>query len=118
MASQDLPDRTGLEVEAARRGRSVPADRRRERQHVVILSGLSGAGKTAAAKLFEDIGYTVVDNLPGELLPALAELVSTDRERFARTAIVLDVRAGDAPVALAAMRGALERSMTPIWRPN
>jgi UPF0042 nucleotide-binding protein len=108
MASQDLPDRTGLEVEAARRGRSAPADRRRERQHVVILSGLSGAGKTAAAKLFEDIGYTVVDNLPGELLPALAELVSTDRERFARTAIVLDVRAGDAPVALAAMRGALE----------
>ena len=108
MASQDLPDRTGLEVEAARRGRSAPADRRPERQHVVILSGLSGAGKTAAAKLFEDIGYTVVDNLPGELLPALAELVSTDRERFARTAIVLDVRAGDAPVALAAMRGALE----------
>jgi UPF0042 nucleotide-binding protein len=108
MASQDLPDRTGLEVEAAGRGRSTPADRRRERQHVVILSGLSGAGKTAAAKLFEDIGYTVVDNLPGELLPALAELVSTDRERFARTAIVLDVRAGDAPVALAAMRGALE----------
>ena len=40
----------------------------REGQHVVILSGLSGGGKTAAAKLFEDLGYTVVDNLPGELL--------------------------------------------------
>ena len=50
--------------------------------HVVILTGLSGAGKTAAAKLFEDLGFTVVDNLPGELLPALAELVSDDRERF------------------------------------
>ena len=46
-------------------------------QHVVILSGLSGGGKTAAAKLFEDLGYTVVDNLPGELLPDLAELVSS-----------------------------------------
>ena len=46
---------------------------------VVILSGLSGGGKTAAAKLFEDLGYTVVDNLPGELLPDLAELVSSDR---------------------------------------
>jgi UPF0042 nucleotide-binding protein len=75
---------------------------------VVILTGLSGGGKTAAAKLFEDLGYTVVDNLPGELLPDLAELVSSDRERFARVAIVLDVRAGDATVALAAMRGALE----------
>ena len=47
-------------------------------QAVVILSGLSGGGKTAAAKLFEDLGYTVVDNLPGELLPELAELVSSD----------------------------------------
>ena len=75
---------------------------------VVILTGLSGGGKTAAAKLFEDLGYTVVDNLPGELLPDLAELVSSDRERFARVAIVLDVRAGDATVALSAMRGALE----------
>ncbi len=76
--------------------------------HVVILSGLSGGGKTAAAKLFEDLNYTVVDNLPGELLSNLAELVSGDRERFARVAIVLDVRAGDAQAAYRAMRGALE----------
>jgi RNase adapter protein RapZ len=75
---------------------------------VVIVSGLSGGGKTAAAKLFEDIGYTVVDNLPGELLPELAELVSSDSERFAHVAIVLDVRAGDAASAFGAMRGALE----------
>jgi UPF0042 nucleotide-binding protein len=75
---------------------------------VVIVSGLSGGGKTAAAKLFEDLGYTVVDNLPGELLPDLAELVSSDRTRFAKVAIVLDVRTGDATLALAAMRGALE----------
>src|SRR5436305_12954618 len=79
-----------------------------ERQHVVILTGLSGGGKTAAAKLFEDLGYTVVDNLPGELLPDLAELVSSDRERFARIAIVVDVRAGNPTMALAATRGALE----------
>jgi RNase adapter protein RapZ len=88
-------------------GRTLPDDGLGE-QHVVIVTGLSGGGKTAAAKLFEDLGYSVVDNLPGELLPELAELVSTDRDRFARVAIVLDVRAGDAPVALAAMRGALE----------
>ena len=82
---------------------------------VVILTGLSGAGKTAAAKLFEDLGFIVVDNLPNELLPDLAELVSSDRDRFRQVAIVLDVRAGDAPVALAAMRGALEgRGIAPL----
>jgi UPF0042 nucleotide-binding protein len=80
----------------------------REGQHVVILSGLSGGGKTAAAKLFEDLGYTVVDNLPGELLIELAELVSDEPDRFDKTAIVLDVRSGDAPMAFGAMRGALE----------
>jgi UPF0042 nucleotide-binding protein len=77
--------------------------------HVVILSGLSGGGKTSAAKLCEDVGYTVVDNLPGELLPALAALVSADRERFAKVAIVLDVRAGNATGALVAARTALRR---------
>jgi UPF0042 nucleotide-binding protein len=76
--------------------------------HVVLLSGLSGGGKTAAAKLFEDLAYTVVDNLPGELLPSLAELVVNDPVRFARVAVVLDVRAGDAERAYRAMRGALE----------
>ena len=76
--------------------------------HVVLVSGLSGGGKTAAAKLFEDLGYAVVDNLPGELLPDLAELVSSDPSRYAHIAIVLDVRSGDAPLAFARMRGALE----------
>ncbi len=79
-----------------------------EPSHVVILSGLSGGGKTAAAKLFEDLAYVVVDNLPGELLPNLADLVSTDRVRYARIAIVLDVRAGNAESAYRAMRDALE----------
>ena len=85
-----------------------PVGAQGEVEQVGILTGLSGAGKTAAAKLFEDLGFSVVDNLPGELLPELAELVSSDRQRFRRFAIVVDVRAGDAPVALAAMRGALE----------
>ncbi len=85
-----------------------PALERAEGQHVVLLSGLSGGGKTAAAKLFEDLGYTVVDNLPGELLTELAELVSDEPDRFDRVAIVVDVRSGDAPMAFGAMRGALE----------
>jgi UPF0042 nucleotide-binding protein len=79
-----------------------------DQQHVVILSGLSGAGKTAATKLFEDLGYVCVDNLPGELLPDLADLIAREPARFEHVAIVLDVRAGEVPVAFAAMRGALE----------
>jgi len=84
-------------------------------QEVVVVTGLSGGGKTAAAKLFEDLGYLVVDNLPGELLRDLADLLATDPIRFARTAIVLDVRAGDVPLAFGAMRGALEgRGIRPV----
>jgi UPF0042 nucleotide-binding protein len=101
MASAD-PGDTATDSEPA--GRALAP----EDSHVVILSGLSGGGKTAAAKLFEDLEYVVVDNLPGELLPNLADLVSSDRRRYARVAIVLDVRAGDAETAYRAMRGALE----------
>ena len=81
---------------------------------VVIVSGLSGGGKTAAAKLFEDLGYTVVDNLPGELLPELAELVSDEPERFDKVAIVLDVRSGDAPLAHAA--ATIDPALTPVMQ--
>jgi UPF0042 nucleotide-binding protein len=74
---------------------------------VAIITGLSGAGKTAASKIFEDLGYTVVDNVPSELLRKLAQLVASDPVRYDRVAIVLDVRAGDAPMALGAAIGAL-----------
>ena len=84
-------------------------------QQVVVLTGVSGGGKTAAAKLFEDLGYRVIDNLPGELLRDFADLISTEPIRYARTAIVLDVRTGDVPLAFGAMRGALEgRGIRPV----
>jgi UPF0042 nucleotide-binding protein len=84
-------------------------------RQVVALTGLSGGGKTAAAKLFEDLGYVVVDNLPGELLRDLADLIAQDPLRFAHTAIVLDARTGDVPLAFGAMRGALEgRGIRPV----
>ena len=87
----------------------------RRDQQVVVLTGMSGGGKTAAAKLFEDLGYRVVDNLPGELLRDLADLIATEPIRYGRTAIVLDVRSGDVPLAFGAMRGALEgRGIRPI----
>jgi UPF0042 nucleotide-binding protein len=76
-------------------------------QHVAIITGLSGAGKTAASKLFEDLGYTIVDNVPSELLADLAELVADDPDRYRRVALVLDIRSGNAPLALSAALGAL-----------
>lgn len=79
-----------------------------ETQHVAVITGLSGAGKTTTSKLFEDLGYTVVDNLPSEFLPGLAELVAHDPARFDRVAIVIDVRAGDAPAAFGGMMDALQ----------
>jgi UPF0042 nucleotide-binding protein len=98
-----------------RRSAAAPGRDDSRTQQVVVLTGLSGGGKTAAAKLFEDLGYTVVDNLPGELLRDLADLIATDPTRFARTAIVLDARTGDVPLAFGAMRGALEgRGIRPV----
>jgi RNase adapter protein RapZ len=76
--------------------------------HVVIVTGLSGAGKTTISKLLEDVGYSVVDNLPVELVRRLAQLVARDTERFERLALVLDARTGNAPLAFAAAVGALE----------
>jgi UPF0042 nucleotide-binding protein len=81
---------------------------------VAIISGLSGAGKTAASKLLEDLGYRVVDNLPAELLRNLAQLVARDPGRYERVALVLDARAGDVADAFHQAVSALEsRGITP-----
>jgi RNase adapter protein RapZ len=83
-------------------------------QHVAIVTGLSGAGKTTAAKLFEDLGYTVIDNLPAEFVGELAELITQRPDRFERVAVVIDVRAGNPAAAFDALLAALEsRSLRP-----
>jgi RNase adapter protein RapZ len=58
----------------------------------VIITGLSGAGRSAAAKCFEDLGYFVVDNLPPELVTTLADLGSRSQGAVTRLAVVMDVR--------------------------
>src|SRR2546425_11654911 len=58
-----------------------------------IITGLSGAGRSEAAKCFEDLGYFVVDNLPPALIGKMAEL-ATSSGSPARVAIVADVRGG------------------------
>jgi P-loop ATPase protein family len=92
---------------AAEQPANAAAGRERRRPHVAIITGLSGAGKTQASKLLEDEGYSVVDNLPSELLRDLAELAARDHVRFERLALVLDARAGNAPHVLGAALAAL-----------
>src|SRR5271157_3097739 len=62
-------------------------------KELVILTGISGAGKASALKSFEDLGYHAVDNLPLDLLSEFAGLVGKSEE-IARAAIVVDVREG------------------------
>ena len=58
----------------------------------VIVTGLSGAGRSTAAKCFEDLGYFVVDNLPAELIATLVDLGSRTHGAVTRLAVVMDVR--------------------------
>ena len=60
----------------------------------VILTGLSGSGKTQAIRALEDLGYFCVDNLPTQLIPALAKLSTPEDAAPAKVAIVADVREG------------------------
>jgi UPF0042 nucleotide-binding protein len=81
--------------------------KKRSTGHVVVISGLSGAGKSQASKLFEDLGYYCVDNLPPELLDAFLALRDADPARYDRIALVLDIRAGDPAPAIEQARAAL-----------
>jgi UPF0042 nucleotide-binding protein len=65
---------------------------RGHRADIVVLTGLSGAGKSTAIKVFEDLGYYCVDNLPPILLPKFVEVVSEARGEGARIALGVDVR--------------------------
>lgn len=64
-----------------------------ERKELVIVTGISGAGKASALKAFEDLGFHCVDNLPLELLPDFAGLVCKSTE-VESAAIVVDIREG------------------------
>ncbi|MCL2102469.1 MAG: RNase adapter RapZ [Syntrophorhabdaceae bacterium] len=68
------------------------ASRRARRANIVIITGLSGAGKSTAANVFEDIGYYRVDNVPPVLLPKIVEVVKEARGDDVRVAIIVDVR--------------------------
>ena len=62
------------------------------RADIVVVTGLSGAGKSTAIKVFEDLGYYCVDNLPPVLLPKIVDVVSEARGEEARVALGMDIR--------------------------
>ncbi|HEY3834613.1 MAG TPA: RNase adapter RapZ [Acidimicrobiia bacterium] len=61
---------------------------------VTIISGMSGAGRSEAARVLEDLGFFVIDNLPPELISKVAEL-ARGQDQPTRYALVVDVRSGD-----------------------
>lgn len=62
--------------------------------HFLIISGMSGAGKSRAVATLEDLGFYCVDNLPIALIPQFAEVCYAAAERYEKVALVTDVRAG------------------------
>lgn len=76
----------------------------------IIITGLSGAGKTEAMKVFEDLGYFCVDNLPPVLILKFAELCAQSEGRVNRIALVVDVRGGDFFNSISASLESLEET--------
>lgn len=62
---------------------------------ILIISGLSGSGKSQAASYLEDIGYYTVDNLPAEMMVKFAEFCVASGGHYDRVALVYDIRAGE-----------------------
>lgn len=86
------------------------------RSRFVVLTGLSGSGKSQAIRALEDLGYFCVDNLPITLLPMLAELTLRAGSEISRAAVVVDVREGrllkDFPAIYARLKA--RRHLSPV----
>lgn len=67
---------------------------KRDSKQLVILTGLSGSGKSTVLKAFEDMGFYCVDNMPVELIPIFAELHAAGEGDFSRAALLVDAREG------------------------
>ncbi|MGD8375885.1 MAG: RNase adapter RapZ [Acidobacteriota bacterium] len=82
-------------------------------EQLFILSGMSGSGKSAAVKCFEDMGFFCVDNLPLKLIPVFIDLTRRSGEGPDRVALVIDIRERrhlqDFPQSLAELRSSIHR---------
>ncbi len=66
-----------------------------EEMEFLIITGLSGAGKSLATHTLEDLGFFCVDNLPPALIPKFAEIIKESQGRIRRVALVIDIRGGE-----------------------
>src|SRR5439155_10781577 len=82
-------ERLGARKEVGRRGL-----RKKSGPPFIVLTGLSGSGKSQAIRALEDLGYFCVDNLPTTLIPTLAKLSLRGGGDIEKVAIVVDVREG------------------------
>lgn len=62
--------------------------------HLVVITGMSGAGKTQAIRALEDLGFFCVDNLPPTLIPRFIELLKEPEGHLQKVALVMDIRGG------------------------
>ncbi len=76
---------------------------------LVVVTGLSGAGKSKALNLIEDIDYYCVDNMPPELIPVFVDLCLKSDEKMAKVAIGVDVRSSDNFTSLLSLIHTLKR---------
>ena len=78
---------------------------------LLIITGMSGAGKSQAAHALEDMGYYCVDNIPPTLIPAFVELSARgDNSELSRLAVVTDIRGGDMFGELSGVLDGLKKS--------
>jgi UPF0042 nucleotide-binding protein len=96
-------------VDAADTERQPGLDVGSSLQDLVIITGLSGAGKSNAMNVFEDAGYFCVDNLPPRMIGSLIELFVHAGSKVARAAVVSDARGGEYFDALQTVLDDLER---------
>ena len=61
---------------------------------ILVISGLSGSGKSRVAAYLEDIGYYIVDNLPAEMMVVFADFCAASKGRYDRVELGYDVRRG------------------------
>lgn len=82
-----------MKKKAARKDTAMRQDRRRRRRapQILVITGVSGSGKTHVARALEDVGWFCVDNLPSTLIPRFADEVSRHTE-LQRSALVVDIR--------------------------
>jgi UPF0042 nucleotide-binding protein len=88
------------------RDTSVDGRKSSHLRDLVVISGLSGAGKSSAMNVFEDAGYFCVDNLPAEMIASLADLFMHQGSKVELAAVVSDSRGGE---YLPALAGVIDR---------